>query len=106
MPSGVPVALPPFNTSPSTSKETNPVARLTRALPPSVLQGVVPGLIPATASLLETVILPTIVCQLTTLEVLVWAEPKAISSSANAEASRETDNTAHNTVHTFFVFFI
>src|SRR6266436_4108149 len=66
MPSGVPVAFPPFNTSPSTSKETCPVARLTLALPPTVLQGVVRGLIPPTASLLETVMLPTIVFQCTT----------------------------------------
>src|SRR6266481_480045 len=98
MPSGVPVAFPPFNTSPSTSKETLPVARLTRALPPTVLQGVVPGLIPPTASLLETVILPTMSCQRTLL--------LSLSSPANAEAGRETDNTASNTAHAFFIFFI
>src|SRR5258705_4457840 len=102
MPSGVPVAFPPFNTSPSTSKESCPVARLTRALPPVVLQGVVPGLIPPTASLLETVILPTMVCQRTRLLLLSLL----LSSPANAEASRETDNTASNTAHTFFIFFI
>src|SRR6266404_958516 len=101
MPSGVPVAFPPFNTSPSTSKETLPVARLTRALPPNVLQGVVPGLIPPTASLLETVILPTMFCQRTRLLLLLLLLPWA-----NAEVSRETDNTASNTAHAFFIFFI
>src|SRR5258708_27909771 len=93
MPPGVPVAFPPFNTRPSTLKETCPVERLTLALPPVVLQGVVPGLIPATASLLETVILPTIVFQRTTLP---WW-----SCAKEATASSKTNNTAH----TFFIGF-
>src|SRR6202030_1624709 len=74
---------PPFNTSPSTSKETCPVTRLTVALPPSVLQGVVPGLIPPTASLLETVILPTIVFHRTTASLSRANAPTAQQSTAN-----------------------
>jgi hypothetical protein len=39
---GVPLAFPPFSTSPSTSKEPLPVARLILALPPRVVQGPAP----------------------------------------------------------------
>src|SRR5262247_1486999 len=92
---GVPVALPPFNTSPSTSKETCPVARLTRALPPVVLQGVLPGLMPPTASLAETVILPTIVLHRTIESSLSQANvPEAYSARGS------------NTANTFFIFIL
>src|SRR5260370_24109011 len=89
-PPGVPVAFPPFNTSPLTSKETCPVERLTRALPLSVLQGVVPRLIPPTASLLETVILPTIVFHRTTVS-LSWAN----ATTAPQSTTNSTTNKAN-----------
>jgi hypothetical protein len=41
-PPGVPLAVPPFKTSPSTSKEPLPVTRLILALPLRVVQGPAP----------------------------------------------------------------
>src|SRR5262249_62145258 len=73
----VSVAVPPFSTSPSTSKEPKPVVRSTRTLPPRVFQGRVPAEIPATGlSTLGAVMTPTTFCHRTTL------------SAANDEAAQ------------------
>jgi hypothetical protein len=66
-PSGVPLALPPTRTSPSTKNAISPVCRFTTALPSDVVQGNPPLAIPATG--FETpgaVMTPTILCQCTT----------------------------------------
>jgi hypothetical protein len=90
---GVPLALPPLITSPSTLNATSPVMRLTKAKPPVVVHGELPLAIPPTG--LETagaVITPVMVFQNTTL--LLW--PTAI-----AVAVAHTNTTAN----TFFIGF-
>src|SRR6266446_10013814 len=93
---GVPLKVVPLITSPSTSKDVCPVDRSTRAWPLPADQGNVPAeMLPTGLSTFRAVITPTI-----------WFQRTIPFEPANAEVSRETDNTASNTAHAFLIFFI
>src|SRR6266849_5645905 len=83
MPSGEPIALPPASTSPRTSNSRLPLARSTRASPPSVVQGWPPPPMPPTT--LAACSMPTMVFQRTLLPPSAAAEPaSAVASNALA----------------------
>jgi len=83
----VPVALPPFNTSPSTKNDATPVSRSTLALPEVTVQARVPAEIPATGlSTPGAVITPTMLFQRTVESPLFWAN--------DVEANNRTNNSA------------
>lgn len=93
---GVPLALPPLSTSPSTLNTTSPVIRLTKAKPPVVVHGELPLSMPPTGfEVAGAVITPFMLLQDTTLLVVpVWATNVAV-------AIKDSNTTAN----TFFIGF-
>lgn len=94
---GVPLALPPLITSPSTLNTTSPVVRLTKAKPPVVVHGELPLSMPPTGfEVPGAVITPFMLLHVTTLLLLpVWATKVAV-------AIKDSNATAN----TFFIGFL